>query len=279
MKGWRTIVDLWRRQEGKYFCISTKEPWRDEFFARDEFDEVEDHVRDQMKAGRDCYFCAHGFTRPRRKKEFAVPPRLLFADLDEVDPAEIAWRPTIAIESSPGRFIGLWSLDKIASEELNKRMTYAVGADRGGWDWTQVLRFPGTRNYKYPTEPRVRVLWIDGPRYRVRDLEGQLPKISSSPQGSAEFGDIEIDPNWRAILRKYNLAVKLYVYVARELERRSEKVFKLARELVEAGADFNEVASVVWASKNFQSKFGKRADPLVELRREVESAWRAAHDT
>src|SRR5690606_1870011 len=101
----------------------------------------------------------HGFTKPERNKNFAAIPKLLWADLDEADPRTCAIKPTIAIESSPGRFAGLWLVDAPMTEEINRRLTYFLGADKSGWDLTQVLRVPGTNNYKYNSNPRVRILW------------------------------------------------------------------------------------------------------------------------
>src|SRR6185437_4668918 len=135
------LVRVWRRQPGRFFCVSTRDTaWRDHFFMRSEFGLLWPFVRAQRDS--DVYFCPHGFSYPTRRREFAVAPRLLWADLDAVDPRTIAWTPQVAIESSPGRYMGLWYTDTEVDDHLNKRMSYAVGADRGGWDFTQVLRVP-----------------------------------------------------------------------------------------------------------------------------------------
>ena len=61
-------------------------------------------------------------------------------------------RPSIAWASSDKRYQGLWALD--GSEDIkdielvNKDLTYHIGADKGGWDVTQVLRVPGSPNFK-----------------------------------------------------------------------------------------------------------------------------------
>ena len=71
--------------------------------------------------------------------------------------------PTLAWESSPGRYQAMWRMNKRVSlkwfDKLNQGLSYLLGADHGGWDRTQVLRLPGTRNWKYEGAPFVRLLW------------------------------------------------------------------------------------------------------------------------
>jgi len=113
----------------------------------------------------DLYFAPNLFSRPKRRKEFVLPSWWLYADLDAIDPNVINPRPTVAWQSSPGRFQCLWLGNRILHPqehgELNKRLTYYIKADKGGWDATQVLRIPGTRNYKYPSKPKVKLLWTE----------------------------------------------------------------------------------------------------------------------
>jgi RepB DNA-primase from phage plasmid len=120
----------------------------------------------------DVYFCPNMFSRPRRRKELVLPSCWLYADLDEKKPPrritgsiqdEVALEPTMAWESSPERYQALWHIDKHLDREshelLNRKLTYALGADKGGWDITQVLRVPGTLNHKYADKPEVKLLW------------------------------------------------------------------------------------------------------------------------
>lgn len=115
----------------------------------------------------DVYFCPNLFQRPRRRAGLVLPSCWLYADLDTVKPPEgtddASLVPTIAWESSPDRFQALWHIDKHLGEEqhsrVNQKLTYSLGADKGGWDITQVLRVPGTINHKYAEKPEVRLLW------------------------------------------------------------------------------------------------------------------------
>jgi hypothetical protein len=65
------------------------------------------------------------------------------------------------------------------AEELNRRLLVAVGADRSGWDLSQLLRPPGTRNRKYEGAPPVRLVELDeGTSYHPRELELALPQLA-----------------------------------------------------------------------------------------------------
>jgi hypothetical protein len=274
------IVDLWQRQPGDYFCISTKSKagaWHDEFFARNEFGDIEEFIEENT--GKDIYACPHGFARKRRLRQWAELPKLLWSDLDEASPRSIEPRPTIAIASSPGRYVGLWETNHAVTEELNRRLAYHVGADKSGWDLTQVLRLAiGTRNWKYVTTPRVKLLWDDGPTYRVRDLERELPTLA--PKKNADEVGIDFDnlPDCREVFRKYPKAksrsgvpARRYVLSPPTQGKRSDTVHAIACAYVREGATREEVASVIMASGSFKSKWG---DSTKDAAREVAVAMR-----
>lgn len=162
------LEEIWLAQRNPgwgFVCVKENTFWRD--IAVEVPREGELHLP-KVPKGADIYFTPNLFDRPERKKEYMISSCWLYADLDRVDPREIerGYRPTIAWQSSPKRFQALWeipqSLDMEDHGVLNKRLTYYLGADRSGWDATQVLRLPGTRNYKYDPPPKVKLLWNDG---------------------------------------------------------------------------------------------------------------------
>ena len=90
------ITQVWKSQPGDYFCISTKSnsgKWRDKFFTRKGLSKVRAYINANLD--KDIYFCPHGFDKARRLKEYAVMPKLLWADLDEADPSKMSIMPTI----------------------------------------------------------------------------------------------------------------------------------------------------------------------------------------
>lgn len=255
------IVRIWQPQPGQYFCISTRDEqkiWKDNFFKRGDLGKVVKFISDHEDY--DVYFCPHGFSQRKRRRECAVLPKLLWADLDEADPRTIKFKPTLAFESSPNRYVAIWIVDKTVSEELNHRMTITVGADPSGWDLTQVLRVPGTFNYKYKSAPEVKLMWENGPTHKVNVLEKKLRRVPASKT----HGSIEIDPDRyesKAVLRKYgkelSQQVRQLIRDKRVAEKdRSKCIFQIVAGLHEAGASPDEIASVLLDNVYFLDKHG-----------------------
>lgn len=261
------LLHVWRNAPGRYFCISTKSragKWDDHFFKRNQFKAIPGFLEDNRD--KDLYWCPHGFEKPRRLKRFAAIPKLLWADLDESDPRNFGdLMPTVAWESSPGRFAAVWVLDRFMTEDLNRRLTYHLKADPGGWDLTQVLRIPGTLNHKYVSKPKVRLMWIDGPTHAYDDIVKALPK-------ERKTHETDIATN---IYKKYEKTFSSYV--RRQLLRgkpqpgkRSEVLWRLVHELIEAGCTRDEAFELLRVSP--WNKFAKRRDGDEQLKRELDKS-------
>ena len=134
--------------------------------------------------GADLYFTPLVFWDPERTNEAVGGMRCLFADIDTGLLDRI--RPSICWETSPGSYQGVWLLDQTVVPEvfasLNRDLTYYIGADRGGWHASKVLRIPGTLNWKRAkynedglTVPRGRVLWDDDVFYNPGSLRLDIP--------------------------------------------------------------------------------------------------------
>lgn len=127
----------------------------------------------------DAYFCPQLFENPgRRKKDNVKNCPNLWADLDTCDPDLMLLKPTITVESSPHRWQALWVLDEpiapLDAEIISKRIAYnhaPDGADRSGWDLTQLLRIPQTLNFKYDDQPVVVVTSVTGAKYRQKEFD------------------------------------------------------------------------------------------------------------
>lgn len=110
----------------------------------------------------DVWYCINLLSKAERLKQNCLPTDLLWADLDEVDPDTLPVRPPIVIASSPGRYQAIWrlntKLEPSLIENYNKHIAYSTGADKSGWDLTQLLRVPFTMNFKYEDRPMVILL-------------------------------------------------------------------------------------------------------------------------
>lgn len=261
------VTRVWREQPGKYFFLCTKDregKWRDHPFRRSQFKEIPAFL--ETHSDKDLYWCCHGFSKNRRLKRYAEIPQLLWADLDESDPRKTeGLMPSIAIESSPGRFYGIWRLDGFMSEELNRRLTYHLKADPGGWDLTQVIRVPGTSNYKYESTPRVKMLWMDGPSYTPKEIEERLPHERKAKDHDVARG---IYRKWE---KKFNTWIRRNLLAGKPKPgKRSEVLWKLTNELLELGLTSEETFELLRVSP--WNKFIKRRDGDEQLRREIDKA-------
>jgi len=159
------------------------------------------------------YFCPQLLSVPKRLKENVETCPNLWSDLDACPPSVLLIEPTVVLESSSGRYQGFWVLDKpidpSKAEDLSRRIAYYhadAGADRSGWDLTQLLRVPLTYNLKYDDEV-VRVLSANNKRYRESDFdiypqaEGFEYLDEPFPADLSEFGtaDAILEKNRRTL--------------------------------------------------------------------------------
>lgn len=248
-------------KEGLYICLCTrrrKTKWEEHFFTTPlTQNKLEEFFNKYPTDLYDLYFCPHAFSKPERKKVFAVPTRYLWSDLDNANPLFIKPKPNIAWESSPNRYACLWTLRKAPSleetEEMNKKLAYAVGADHGGWDITQVLRIPGTRNHKYDEKPRGKLLWDDIKPYN------EIVMMDGYEQSAVD------------ILKRYKISPFLVKKLYSEAipGKRSEMLWKLENALIEYGLTEEEVFIVV--SDSPWNKFSNRPEQLKkEIKRSME---------
>jgi hypothetical protein len=237
--------------------------------------EVTRRIDSCLRDEESLYFSVAQFRRKGRDYEDMLSSHWLWADLDEVHPSEatdMGIMPTMAWESSPGRYQALWRLHKAlrpsAQEKINQALSYHLGADQGGWDRTQVLRLPGTRNFKYPDGPPVNLLWYeDTLQYGARRI-WEIVRASAPPKSALPAGQTlphrTMPARARALLR-----VPADSVVEGE---RSSRLWEIECLLAEAGWGEDEIYAVVAASawnKWAAVRTGER-----RLRREIAKAIR-----
>lgn len=137
-EGWRFLV--WR----------VNGQWLEQAVEPGEVPQVAPHILQGQRG--DLYFCVNSFSEPSRNKEYCLPSRVLYQDLDWTEPTQCPVRPTIWWETSPDRYQGLWVMDDVMEPEdfasYNKALNRACEADPGTWNLTRVLRLPGSWNGK-----------------------------------------------------------------------------------------------------------------------------------
>ncbi len=112
----------------------------------------------------DVYFSPMLYRLPKRVPGNVVVTPVVYADTDTFPVDEYRVKPSINIETSPGRHASFWLLDRadyepkaveaaaraIAMQHASKDSGgNQAGVDPGGWDLSQLLRMPNSHNLKY----------------------------------------------------------------------------------------------------------------------------------
>ena len=270
----KLLKKVWKAQKSGYYSLSTKDGdnWRDHFF--DDIDEALQWLEEQPE-GVDLYWCITPLKKKRRLKENIPATKYLWQDLDEVDPRKIPkeLQPTISWESSPGNFHGLWKLKSFLpapeAEKLNKQLAKEVGADKGSWILTKVLRIPGTYNYKYKKPPKVKLLWKDGPTYSIDELNERLGPDEEDDTDTAELkDDTLLKRRWNDIPKK----VRELLMSEKAIQgKRSDFLWYMEHELAKAGFSVHEIYTLV--KNSVWNKFSGRRDEEERLKEEIARAF------
>jgi hypothetical protein len=237
----------------------------------------------------DLYWCPSLFESSARVTEQAMDEHALWADLDEADPTKISdYPPTVAWETSPGRYQALWLLSQGDLQgaswpgKENQRLTYHIGADPSGWDTTQLLRIPGWTNHKLEYRdangkyPEGRLLWSSGRTYlpdEFVDLPVVESPLSTSEITEAIIGEIDATDRTKVIARVKLKLTKLTRDQIRAKEAggdRSDTLWQIERSLADAGCTVAEIVAVVKAT--VWNKYEGRADEYKRLITEATKA-------
>jgi len=203
------------------------------------------------------------------QKQGCLAPGFLWVDMDGgAGPADVVPLPTMAWETSAGKWQGVWIIsDGYMTEDLNKRLTYYLRADRACWKQNQVLRVPGTVNYGDPVKGLYspphhgRMIWSDGPTYTLGELERLIPPIDEVTARVNSSGVLKarVPPRLQQILKRP--ATK---------GNRSDVFHLLVRGLREAKFDLDGVEDVL-RGNSWAAKYESRG--VDGLRRAIESSW------
>lgn len=217
-----------------------------------------------------------------REKQYAQTSTIIHCDLDTCDPRLLLVKPTILVQSSPGRFQAYWVLDHPVApadaEDVNRRIAYyhrEQGADTCH-DAGHLMRIPYTPNYKHgemDTAPIVAVLDANRNRYRVTDFS-DYPNIVALrfmddqdvlPDLPQESGD-EVIERYRP-----TLATAFYPLYEQPPEDEkgswSERLWRLTSMCIEAGMRREETFLVARDAQC--NKYARDGRPETELWRDI----------
>lgn len=224
------------------------------------------------------YFSPMSYKGNKRLRDNGNTTKFLSQDIDE-NYQQQEPRPSIIWESSPGKYQGLWELDREISvsefESLNKALATKIGAD-DCYDYPHVFRIPGTVNHKYKAKPIVSKAKVGKPvkLYRPNNLKKILDvkKLSQSSKKSNESAKNSNDSlQERKIYAKYNIPQDIRDYLASpELQEdwdRSKIIWYIENKLNEMGMSPTEIITLVKGS--VFNKYKGRHDEEKRLKAEL----------
>lgn len=226
---------------------------KDSFFSfNDGMDKVVAYIKANAKEY-DLYICAQPLSMPKRVKESVIETTCAWADLDTCPPEKLLVKPTILVESSPGRYQAYWIFDEpltpIEGQAISKAIAYhhvTDGADKSGWDLTQLLRIPGTLNHKYNTRPAVRVLEMNTARYRLSDFAAYGSLETSSDDNDELPDPIDSSPEQLLLRHGSKLSSDVWpLYFTTPEADWSKSLWALEVLLAEAGLSKEEIYYIV----------------------------------
>jgi hypothetical protein len=241
-------------------------------------DRLEDHPWDEhawrettelpvQPHGCDYFFSVRRFgtTGRGRTNDNATLTKVLFADLDGVDPTSLIIRPSIWWETTPYEnwqavwFTKLYMTNE-EQKELNKDLTYMIGADKGGWHASKMLRVPRTTNWKRGGVSNVEVN-RGGPEYNYSELRSRVPSISLNEamqritptdetlNVAPEHPTIPEAKDHEWLLRLYwpemSLMARSMIVKMRPVDR-SWHIVKLIKELYLCGFNEDSIWQLLW---------------------------------
>lgn len=277
-----------------YVCIATSDPrapksrFEQKFFQwpKDSL-RMEHHILTAEKK-LNVYYCVNLLEKPERRKQWCLPSDIVWADLDEVDPTTLPIPAQLIVNSSPGRWQAIWllstKLDPYQAEDYSRRITYACGADKSGWDLTQLLRVPFTFNRKYEDPPEINLHMIGTETKCPPLLFEALPQPPDTADISLEDNPVptgDLLPEVGKIIYKYtdkldSVFATMYLHEPQEDEDWSKNLWRLIHVCYEAGMDENETFAVCSNAKC--NKYRRDGRPLSHLWRDVLKA-KQGHDS
>lgn len=270
---------LWGRREGYVMIASQTEAgriahdarlWREKpFLWPDEANKMLQYI-DAEEHGRHVWFTPLLYDNPHRGEDDVTVADIVWADLEEVHPDSVTPSAPFVIESSPGRYQAIWKLDLNGSEsetipaplasDYSRRLVEQykhLGADTSGADLAQLLRVPGTYNYKGEyTDPNghppdVKILTANGSVRVPVQIFAALPPVQGV---EAQYEDMPEALDVDDVIQKYRVKLpdswfKLYSTTPDQTQDWSKLLWRFLHQSFEVDMDKQEVFTVAIEAK------------------------------
>lgn len=272
------LTEVWEYERGDYTFLYTRRAGSDRMARHrlrgNRAPEIETILDAHPPATHDVYFCPNAFSGPSNRKNWALQTRYAWSDIDDDDPDGFDPKPKVLWETSKDQFQGLWIWkDQFPPEEAEQfclNVWQQFGGDKGAWSATKLLRVPGTINHKSGRDQAfVRLHRFDLKPREMPEAIADLSNMRGRSGSANSINSYKHDPE--EVMQEYGRAMGPYARFHMRATRlwgndRSGKVHLIIRKLMDAGADDDEVASVLRVNIYFTDKWG---DDLFELDRQI----------
>lgn len=258
MKPASFLSTLWRRvaEPGDFVFMSFKRgkkgdkryKWVDEPYCWDDSPMPWINAMIRKYQGWDIYFCPTPFMAApdgtsKRQSQYVKSTNLLWSDIDDGNPKLLM--PNILWKSgSAGHHQGIWFINKklkpIKTAQLNKGIAGFLGADPSGYDLSQVLRLPGTTNWKTKAGRPVELVHWKEKKYLYSELTQHADKTASISEYENHKVPDKVDKE--KLLARLKKKKKLYDrLMVDECEDRSTQLYGLIPSLTSADFTPDEI--------------------------------------
>src|SRR6266545_739829 len=235
-------------------------------------------VVEEADGDRNLYFAHARFSERSRRDEHVVSTRIIFADLDTAESVEQTRRfrpyPSWVVRTSPGKAQAVWVVRDPASPEemaaVTRRLGRLLGADKGVWEPSRLLRLPWTLNVKpeYGPDFPLVALEVTGRAVELATLMAALPPEQRHKATRAEEGRrAQYDPErlLRELPPEIGQLARGYDEKGHQVEkgRRSEAFMRVVMTCFEDGWA-REAVEAVAAYANEHLMHGRYTDAQIE---------------
>lgn len=258
------LIRLWQYEDSAYTFIGTRfgDRWQDHPITGNRRKRIREILTAHSPRQYDIYFCPNAFRKPIRRKQYALPTRYAWCDIDDADLSQYDPQPNILWRTSPGRHQGLWIWPDRApggiAEQYSRNIVYKDGGDTGGWSVTKFLRLPGTINRKPVYDlPHVQLLRFEpDPQKLPSRLSNYVP---TKPSCKVQIDLSGIDA--AQVIKKYRATIGLQARILVTGDRmthrdRSAAIYMIVSAFIKAGATDSEIAAVLLSNIYFLDKHG-----------------------
>ncbi len=241
------------RETGQFKRVFVKVP--------NQIERLERYIREESEKT-DVYLAPAVFSAPKATKECFKASNVLWCEFDGNAPTVLDPEPSIRVKSSiTGHEHHYYKLDETVDdafilEGLNRGLTFTLGADKSGWDCTQILRPPESFNHK--RQATVTVVSSTDQIFNVGDFS-KYKAPDRLDEDSIKLGSV---PDVMDVIYSYALGTEFKdIFTSKPKEgTRSTYMMQVGYLSAEAGVSNEEMYALLFNADDRWGKYKDRED-------------------